>query len=327
VKTTLDFLVIGAQKAGTTTLFEHLRQHPDLALPSGKEHPFFSDDAAFVRGWRDYLSLIFPVADPRLKWGTVTPQYMVGGLLGQPNAPTAGDGADERTVPRRISETLPDIRLIAILRDPAERARSHYRMLRLNQTDKRPFEQAINDLLHPQALDDARRHPREATGCVTWGEYGRILAGYFDVFPREQILVLFTTELDSHPERLLARIYEFLGVRADFVPDNIGVRYRVGATGSRLPWLAKDSRVSPWTIRNVLAGNSATRRAWQLLPLATRRQIHRTFWRSTQTLDLWNRRAQIEDGDSDRVTLERLRTHYARDTQQLTALLGTSPPW
>jgi hypothetical protein len=59
VKRTLDFLVTGAHKAGTTSLFEYLRTHPRLYLPPGKERPFFSNDDVYARGWDDYLAKTF----------------------------------------------------------------------------------------------------------------------------------------------------------------------------------------------------------------------------------------------------------------------------
>src|ERR1035438_1302883 len=85
MKETLDFVIVGAQKAGTTSLFEYLRRHPELSLPAGKEMPFFSDEDARGRGWDDYLRKAFAFAGPESKWGTATPQYMLGGLLDQPN--------------------------------------------------------------------------------------------------------------------------------------------------------------------------------------------------------------------------------------------------
>ena len=88
VKNTLDFIVIGAQKAGTTSLFEYLRGHPELSLPPDKEAPFFSSEEARRRGFEDYMRKAFAFADPSSKWGTVTPQYMVGGLLEHPNPST-----------------------------------------------------------------------------------------------------------------------------------------------------------------------------------------------------------------------------------------------
>jgi hypothetical protein len=326
MKDTLDFIIIGAQKAGTTSLFEYLRQHPEISLPFDKEAPFFSHEAAYARGWADHLGKAFASADPDTKWGKATPQYMVGGLWEQPNSPS-GDAYDEHTVPLRIHERLPHVRLIAILRDPVERARSHHRMSFMNEIEKQPFEQAIDDRLQPDALAEARREPRELTGYVTWGEYGRILAAYYDAFSSEQILVLFTEDLERDPEGLLRRIYDFVGVRDDFIPDNVGKRYRVGGSELRVPWLGTYSKLNPWAIQRVLTGNVAARRAWHALPERRRRQIGRLYGRASYKIDLWNRESNAEAEQVESATLERLRAHYAQDGEQLTALLGESPPW
>ncbi|HEY3865213.1 MAG TPA: sulfotransferase domain-containing protein [Solirubrobacteraceae bacterium] len=326
MKNTLDFIIIGAQKSATTTLFEYLRLHPELHLPPHKELPFFSDEATRARGWDDYISNAFTFADPHAKWGTATPHYMVGGLLKEPN-PQAGDGTyDELTVPLRIQERLPAVRLIAILRDPAERAQSHHRMAVMNQIDKRTFAQAIDELLQPDALEQARREPSENTGYIVWGEYGRILAAYFDVFPREQILVLFTKDLENDPERLLGRIYEFVGVR-DFIPNNIGTRYRIGSTERRLSWLTYYSRVSPWALRRALVRNLTARKLWHTVPKTVRGQVDGMLVRLAHKIDLWNRRIETEVPVPDSATLERLRAHYTQDTQKLAELIGANPPW
>ena len=327
MKDALDFIVIGAQKAGTTSLFEYLRQHPELTLPAGKEAPFFSHERAYARGWDDYLRKAFSLADPDTKWGTATPQYMVGGLWEQPN-PVAGETAyDEHTVPRRIRERLPDARLIAILRDPAERALSHHRMAVMNEIETRPFAQAVDELLRPEALEQARREPREVTGYVAWGEYGRLLTGYFETFSEGQILVTFTEDLERDPEGLLRRVYGFLGVRSDFTPENIGARYRVGATERRLSWLGTDSRLNPWTLQRALTGSTAAKGLWHALPEPARRRIDRGFGRISYKMDLWNRRTKVDSSEADRTTLERLRAHYEHDARKLATLLGTDPPW
>ena len=62
MKQSLDFIVIGAQKSGTTTLFEYLRRHPELFLPSGKEAPFFSHDSEWNEGWSEYVRHYFGLA-------------------------------------------------------------------------------------------------------------------------------------------------------------------------------------------------------------------------------------------------------------------------
>jgi hypothetical protein len=327
VKDTLDFIIIGAQKAGTTSLFEYLRQHPELSLPPGKEVPYFSHEAARARGWTAYMRKGFRFADASSKWGTVTPQYMVGGLWDQPNPLPSNEVYDERTVPMRIRECLPEIRLIAILRDPVDRARSHYRMAVMNEIEKRTFDQAIDHLLRPDVLEHARREPNETTGYVAWGEYGRILAGYFDIFSREQILVLFTEDLRNDPEQLVRRVYKFVGVRADFTPDNLGMRYRVGGDARRFSWLAANSQLNPWRLQERVTGNSVARGLWHALPERRRHQFDRMFTRIAHRTDLLNRRTNTEVIDADHATLERLRAHYGPDTQRLAALIGADPPW
>jgi Sulfotransferase domain len=327
MKETLDFIIIGAQKAGTTSLFEHLRRHPELSLPDGKEVPFFSDEEVRRRGWGTYMRRAFAFADPSAKWGTATPQYMFGGLLDQPNPSVEGYRHDERTVPLRIREQLPDARLIAILRDPVERARSHHRMMSMEGLEQRPFDEAIRQLLRPEALDAARREPRETSGYVAWGEYGRILAGYFEVFSGEQMLVLFTDELDNVPEMLLRRVFEFLGVRDDFMPDDLGTKYRLGGAERRVSWLGNYSILNPLAFQRALTRSRAAKSLWHAMPESRRRQVDSVFGRLVYRLDLWNRRTDSETADPDSETLELLRTHFAKELELLARLIGKAPPW
>lgn len=327
MKDTLDFIVIGAMKSGTTSIFEHLRQHPGVALPPDKEAPFFSHEDEYARGWESYLERYFFGADPTLKWGSITGQYMVGGLWER--AASFGDGRPygERAVPIRIRERLPDVRLLAVLRDPVARAQSYHRMALLNGWDHRSFEQAIDDLLRPSALEDARRVPRETTGYVAWGEYGRILTGYLDVFPREQMLVLFTDDLENAPEPFLRRIFEFIGVAEDFVPDDIGVRYRVGSSRQRSRLLGYQSPLNPWSVQRTVTGSTVARRLWHALPPRGRRRVDRAYKRAAYEIDLWNRRSPTASHPTDTATLERLRAHYEDDTRQLVSVIGVEPPW
>lgn len=113
---TLHFLVIGAQKAGTTTLHTILRMHGQLWLPPDKEVPFFSDTGA----WPDFQSFLadaYRGAPANRLWGAVSPQYMRG-----------GKGISTRDVASRVATAVPDVKLIAVLRDPIERAMSEWRM-------------------------------------------------------------------------------------------------------------------------------------------------------------------------------------------------------
>jgi len=329
LKETLDFIVIGAQKAGTTSLFEYLKGHPELNLPPGKEAPYFSHDAEYAGGaggWEAYMRKLAMV-DPACKWGTITPHYMFGALYDAAGRVVAGADYNERTVPLRIRERLPNVRLIAILRDPVERARSHYQMTLMNRQEQRPFDEAINELLHPDWLEQSRRYPEEKTSYVTRGEYGRILAGYFDVFPREQILVVFTDELERNPAALLYRVQEFIGVAPDVVPDNLGTRYRTGASERRIPWMSPYSSLSPQGLQRAAKQSSAGRNLWQALPEANKHKIRRGYEHFAYRVDLWNQRGKADTSAPAPTTLVRLRQHFAYDFEQLRALLGETPPW
>ena len=136
-----SFLVIGAQRAGTTTLFDQLLLHPDLHGPVGgrgevtwadKEIHFF--DERFLLGptwYRSFFPLTLQRRRARARGGDVvageaTPYYIFHPL-----------------VPERVAVTIPDIRLIAVLRDPVERAYSHYQMMRRSKREELSFEDAL----------------------------------------------------------------------------------------------------------------------------------------------------------------------------------------
>jgi hypothetical protein len=320
-KDTLDFVVIGAQKAGTTTVFEYLKRHPELYLPPRKETPYFSNDARVAQGWQQYIASNFAMSDPTLKWGTITTHYMAGGIVDVSQAETVQRQYDASTVPRRIRERLPDIRLIAILRDPVERAISHHKMAVMNGLDERSFERAIDDLLQPESLVESRNYPQEATSYITRGEYGRILSRYLEVFPREQLLVVFNDELERSPQALLQRMFEFIGVGTQFIPDNLGVRYREAAASRRLSWLNPDAIV------RATAGRHLARKTWHLLPDTTRRRISNGYAGIAYQIELRNRTASEPSSAPASATVARLREHFAADRAELAMLLGDDLPW
>lgn len=339
-KSTLDFIVIGAQKAGTTSLFRYLREHPEIALPDGKEWPCFSHDRVYERGWGDYMATLVRNgyrgdADPHKAWGTVTPQYMVGGVY-QRSSGEAADSYDERTVPARMHEHLPAVRLVAILRDPVGRAISHHRMAVARGQDRRSFDEVAAELLRPEALVRSRRYPDENSGYVTWGEYGRILEGYLQVFPRQQLLVVFTNELEHAPAQVLRRVHRFIGVSVDFEPANIGERFRVAATvrgfswRSPSSWMSPSSPLSPQGLGRALRRSPAARAVWHALPPARQARLRRPYDRVARALAARNRRrapgpvkAHAKPSPD---TVARLREHYAQDAERLLAL-GITPAW
>jgi len=110
LKRNVDFLVIGAQKSGTTSLFKYLQRHPELYLPPSKEINFFVNASKFPRGLDWYIETYFRGADEDKLWGEVCPSY-----IGYTSAPA------------NIYANCPDVKLVAILRNPIDRAYSHYR--------------------------------------------------------------------------------------------------------------------------------------------------------------------------------------------------------
>jgi hypothetical protein len=296
----LDFVVIGAQKGGTTTLFEHLRGHPELCLPADKEAPFFNRPELYSQGVERLFSTYFPQPLPEGRlFGTVTPQYMcIAGC-----AP-------------RLADAFPACRLVAVLRDPVERAYSHYRMAVRRGQETRSFDDAIAAMLSgPDALAAARESTALGETYVAWGEYGRVLDDYLERFAPDQLLVTYTSDLERDPARVITSILKFLGV-AVVLPDGLGERFHVGGSRRRFPNVQRRLRRSPvgWL--------------WKRLPQGTRSRLFIRF-------DHWNVRRDANGGGGDAVdaprwsaeTERRLREHFASDEAELAERRGIELPW
>lgn len=319
-KGTLDFLVIGAQKAGTTSLFEHLRAHPQLYLPPGKEKPFFSHDAIFGAGWDPFVRTVFVDAPPDRLWGKATPWYMAGCPVRDDRDVTLSPEEAVRAIPERIHARLPDVRLVAILRDPVERCVSHFRMGVLGGRETRTFEQVVVDLLTPQALERARLL-RRTPPYVTFGEYGRVLEGYYEAFPPEQILITFTNELEAAPAKLLRTLFGFLDIDDGFVPPRLETRFREGGGTPRVGWLG-----APSVLQRRAVGLPGIRSAWAALPEHAQLRVQARLREVNYRIALWNRRSAPAPAVGAGA-LALLRDHYESDRRLLERLIGRPVPW
>lgn len=189
-----DFLIIGAQKAGTTWLRSLLRRHPNVYMPDREVH-FFNKKHNYKRGVNWYARH-FEDGEPEKRIGEKTPNYL------WTNVPE--EGSDVSALHRNIAETLPDVQLIAILRNPVERALSAYNhhMARGRLPPHVPMERVLFGEHQPLC----RRH-----GILTMGEYDRQLRDYLNVFDREQLLVLiFEEDIVENSERARQRTCSFL---------------------------------------------------------------------------------------------------------------------
>jgi len=297
----LDFLVIGAQKCATTTLFELLRQHPALQLPLEKEVPFFTGPTCSRRDWDRFAARYLP-GDGAQKVGKVTPQYM-------------GDAQ----VPARLAALAPHCRLIAVLRDPLERSHSHYRMAQRRGTESRDFAEAMAPLLEPRRQRQARCAvpPTHAAGyepeCdfyLAWSEYGRILAGFRQFFPARQLLVIYSEDLQANPRAVLERVLAFIGVSSDFDPQGLGEVMHAGGSGNR----------TPHGLRVWLRERRPVAALWRRVPAQQQGRLRFLYER-------WNARSSRQAIALPAALEEALTQHFAADLKTLLALGIPEPPW
>jgi hypothetical protein len=175
------FIVIGAMKSGTTSFASYLDQHPEVAVSKPKEPNFFADPGNWDRGIDWYTSLF---STDVLVAGEASVMYtMVPEFVGAPD---------------RIRQTIPDVRLLYLVRDPIERMRSMF----VHRAEK-------HQARAPSFSEAIVRNP----AYLAISHYDRQLEPYLDLFNEEQILVLTTDELRADPDALLAR--SFRHIRAD----------------------------------------------------------------------------------------------------------------
>jgi hypothetical protein len=181
------FIVIGAMKCGTTSLYHYLRDHDQIFMSRIKELDFFAEAANWSRGM-DWYRHQFKGAGNALARGEASTLYT--------------KYPEHRGVPERIAAVLPDVRLIYVVRDPIERLRSHFQHRVMTGREKLPAEVAL--LEDPSYLNCSR--------------YAMQLERYLEHFPREQILIVTSEGLRSDRKATIQQVYAFLGVDPTRVP-------------------------------------------------------------------------------------------------------------
>jgi hypothetical protein len=196
-----DFLILGAQKAGTTALYAYLRRHPGITGPSWKEVSFF--DRHYARGEAWYRGNFPNKLRAR------------GGLVGE----ASPSYVFHPLGPERVRGLVPEAKLIVLVRNPVDRAFSHYQHEVALGREPLSFEEAL------EAEDERLRgevermlaDPRyfsHAWWNYTYqarGRYAEQLERWLEVFPREQLLIVPSEDLGSDPAGTYGRVLEFLG--------------------------------------------------------------------------------------------------------------------
>jgi hypothetical protein len=199
-----DFIIIGVQKGGTSSLFNYLLQHPNIVQGYKKEVKFF--DGNYHKGL-DWYRFNFPLqgqmGDPLAQSGEASPSYVFHPL-----------------VPQRIKTALPDIKLVLLLRDPVLRAYSHYQGNLRKGQEELSFEEAIEKESsrlegEREAIIADQHHPMYkhlVYSYLSRGVYIEQVKNWFDSFPREQILIQKSESFFSNPQEVYSRVLAFLGL-------------------------------------------------------------------------------------------------------------------
>jgi hypothetical protein len=208
-----DFLIVGGQRCGTTSLFRHLAAHPAVVPPLFQKGIHFFD-LRYDRGLRWYRGQ-FPVrsiadrrvapAAPRAVTGEASPYYVFHPLAAE-----------------RIARDLPAAKLIVLLRDPVDRAFSAHRQESARGFETEPFERALDleesrlagevDRIHEDPAYVSFEHQHHA--YLARGRYAEQLERLFDPFGRERVLILESADFFATPEPVWERVLDFLSLPA-----------------------------------------------------------------------------------------------------------------
>jgi Sulfotransferase domain len=229
-----DFIIMGAAKSGTTTLFRYLERHRQICLSKIKEPNFFGMDENYQKGL-DWYSSMFSGAKPDQVCGEASTDYAKF-----PKFPATA---------KRLAQTLPDVKLIYLMRNPVNRAYAYYRHIGRKFKVRETFEEHIG---HTQI-------------CLESSNYMMQIENYLQFFPKESFLFLMMEDLIDHPEKTLPKICRFIGVddidlvegnpiraneAAQFFQDTL--RGRITAPLRSIPFLEKIAKSVPQSWRDMV---------------------------------------------------------------------------
>ncbi len=204
-----DFLIIGAQKCGTTSLLYYLGQHPQIALSEKKEIHFF--DKKYQMGL-DWYENQFPRKSDRAKiTGEATPYYLFHPF-----------------VPQRVAHHYPEIKIIILLRNPVDRAYSHFWMIKSRELEPlQTFEEAIEaeaERIEPEmskmlSNPEYRSISYQHHSYLSRGKYYEQIQNWLRYFPTSSFWFIKTERLKTKPIAELEKLYLFLGIKCTLPGD------------------------------------------------------------------------------------------------------------
>lgn len=268
-----NFIVVGAMKAGTTTLRDYLSGIEQVWIYPG-EARFFSQDRRYARGLGWYESLFEPAAG-KLAVGEKSPSYAY-----QPH------------VPQRIYECLPTVKLIWIFREPVSRAYSHYWHSATRGKEPLSFRTAI-------LREDERVRRSILRGYAKRSRYAEQVSRYLQFFPKEQMLFLLFEDLVRNPTAVLNRVLAFLEVDTQFErnPPRTHSNVTRAPRSVQLEWLARTVFKKSTGYRLVKRLNVRRERGYPSIPKDLQERLAREFLKPNEELaaltgldlSIWNK--------------------------------------
>ena len=213
-----DFLVIGVGRGGTTSCFHYLSQHPSIIGSAYDEIGFFDENFHLGLNWyRSMFPTKFLKKKIVKKFGKcltydVTPAYI-----------------RKPWVARRIKELFPEIKLIALLRNPVDKAYSHYHSSIKSGVQKHSFEEMVEEDIKTfqkfentnSIIDDEYFRNYIEKSLLGRGIYAQQLKIWFELFDPKQILILTSEELSTETNKAMNKIFQFLDLPDYEIPDTV----------------------------------------------------------------------------------------------------------
>lgn len=209
-----DFFVIGVGRSGTTSLYHYLDQHPSLSKSAYDELGFF--DVNFHLGLHWYRSL-FPSIFTKFRIKSKTNFFMTYDVT--------PSYVRRPWIAKRIKKLLPNSKLIVVLRNPIDKAYSHYSNTVANFSETRSFEEVINEDMNNvlkwniNLKDDSYFGTNVENSKLARGFYAEQLIPWFELFPKNQILVISSEELASNTKNTVNQIFKFLNLPEYEIPN------------------------------------------------------------------------------------------------------------
>lgn len=212
-----NFLCIGAPKSGTTTLYEILKQHPEIGVSSFKEPRFFDNEDNWKKGIDWYEKTYFSHIVNEVVLGEFTPSYLANEVASKRIFNSLGEG----------------LKLVLVLRNPIERAYSHYLHSKRDSYEELSFLEALKQEQSRLLVD--KEDPNKF-GYIFYGRYSEQVKSYLSLYDRKQLNIIIFEEFLKDKRSTISTLLDFLGVERQQLNTNI---HKNPARTARFPILKR----------------------------------------------------------------------------------------